>query len=192
VVVTGLVMVASTETVGLPTTFYRESLAFLVRTSDSSTRGLLTYIPYAQFQAMFNLPLSIGYPSTGTPTNYSIFNIHNDGKVSLRPIPDAATASDSTLTVHYYRRTPLVSEQDPLLVPQEVEVSLMYGAQKRMATHLKGAADPDVRALDAMESRALERLKAVDKRHPDERARFKLVDAVPSAHGELGTIYIKI
>jgi len=103
---------------------------------------------------------------------------HKQTPAHLAPTPDTSTAANSTLTFEFYRRTPRVSEEDPLQVPREIEQLLIYGAQKRMAIHLLGASNPDVVSLQALETKALDDLRGVDKRSPDERLRFRLVDHV--------------
>jgi hypothetical protein len=150
---------------------HKESAAFLVATSNVAEQPLV-YLPWVHFQRMYTSETDV----TGTPHTYTMFNFHHDGRVYLYPTPEAETATDFTLSLQYYRRIPLVSQQDPLDVPQEVETALVYGAQKRFAIHLYGAGHPDVATFASLEEQALKRLQNIDARHPDALLRFRLID----------------
>lgn len=189
---TSLAMVAGTREVTLENAFYRESAAYLIKTSDSSIRSPLVYMPYAQF-AREQQPEIFGNTS-GHPIVYSCFNEHL-GILRLSPVPDSDAATNYTLTIEYYKRIPLISSTvagSSIDVPPEVETPLVFGAQKRMAIHINGASDPDVASFDALEQRALDRLKNMDRRHPDEQARFKVVDSRFAARLDRGSVYIKV
>lgn len=170
---TGIAMTAEQSFVPLSAPVYREVGAFLVDTSSGEAAPHLTFLPWIEFRRLYGAP-----NETGQPLVYSYFNPHREGKLHLAPTPDTSTAANSTLTFEFYRRTPRVSEEDPLQVPREIEQLLIYGAQKRMAIHLLGASNPDVVSLQALETKALDDLRGVDKRSPDERLRFRLVDHV--------------
>jgi len=172
---TGVVMTANQSWVALSAPFYREVAAFVVNTSDGASWPHLAFLPWIEFQRLYGVP-----NEQGPPQVYSYFNTHREGKIYLAPRPDTSTAANATLTLEYYRRIPRVSDEDPLQVPREIEQLLIYGAQKRMAMHLVGASNPDVAALQALETLALDNLRGVDKRSPDERLRFRLVDRVQS------------
>lgn len=186
----GIQLVDGQDFYQLGSPFYRESLAYLEKNSGGF-RDPLTYLPWVHFQ---RLTLSGG--DRGEGGYYSIYNVHDEGLVYLRPIPDDTTAADYILDIEYYRRIPLVSavsEGESINVPQEVETALTYGAQKRMAIHIHGAGHEDVQALHQLEQQALARLKAVDKRHPDEQLRFRVVDfAARSRRSARGALYIRI
>jgi hypothetical protein len=170
---------------------YKESLGYLVRTSDN-TKILLVYLPYVHFMDQWEANL---FGDAGISSAYTFRNVERDGIVSLGPAPNNATATDYTLTLEYYRRIPLPSEQtEGVDVPPEVETALIYGSQKRLAIHLHGPGHPDVGAFHRLEAEALSALKAVDKRHPDEQKRFRLVDHSYKGKRRLndGSIYIRI
>ncbi len=156
---------------------YKEVIAYLIKTDDSS-RQFLTYIPWVRFSERLGHPL---FNNTDIPTIYSWRNVETDGTVTVHPAPGTSVANDYTLTIEFYRRIPLYSEvQDgeTIMVPEEVEVPLVYGSCKRLAIHLLGAAHPDVAAFNQLEKTSLEELKAVDKRHPDQQQRFVLSDNI--------------
>lgn len=177
---TGITLSASTQDYtlsgGLP---FKESQAYLVNSSSGDAAAPLHYLPYVHFKRLFALEENTDAVSTaGVPYAYTIRNLHDDGVVSLFPIPNTSTASSWTLTVEYYTRIPLVSElaldTSQLDVPQEVETALVFGGQKRMAIHIHGPGHDDVKALDALENRARTRLQAIDRHHPDSNTRFRL------------------
>jgi len=169
-----LTITADANTIVLRNGVYRESIARMIYTPDSTQELLLMYLPYVQYQDAYG---SSRYIGSGIPVVYSFRNVERDGTLYLGPTPDSGAATDYTLTVEYYRRIPLVSSVTAALdIPPEVEPALVYGAQKRLAIHLYGPGHPDVAAFQGLEMRALQQLKAVDKRHPDTNKRFKLAD----------------
>jgi hypothetical protein len=172
---------------------FRESIAYVVKTSDS-TRLPLTYIPWARFSEKLGNQL---YSNSDLPELYSFRNIDYDGTVTLWPTPNSAAATDHTLTVEAYRRIPLYSEvgdTESIPVPEEVETALLYGACKRLAIHLYGPGHEDVAAFDTLESEAIDKLKGIDKRHPDQQQRFINVDHTKRASRVAGrrALYIKV
>lgn len=185
-----IAIVADQSEYDLPTAFYREYMCLMIRTADGLQEPPLTYLPHPQVVREYNT--YVYYPNVGMPRVYTLFNSFNQGKLKLAPTPDARTASSYTMTLMYYRRISLVSQQDPLDVPQELEVPLVYGGQKRMAIHLNGASDPDVSAFQALETEALNNVKTMDRRHPDEMLRFKLVDSRYRTFPAQGTVYIRV
>lgn len=175
IVTSNQTMVANTQTVTLSSVtpvIYKESLAYLVRTTDSTKTDMLDYVVWEDFQRMYGSDTS-----TGVPVLYSFRNEALTVVVSLWPTPDTGTASAYALVLEYYRRIPLISSVaagSSIDVPAEVETALMYGAQKRMAIHLKGASHPDVSALQALEEHALGKLQRIDRAHPDANRRFRV------------------
>lgn len=169
----GIVMTANQPYVVVTDLFYRESQCYL--TPNSGGQGApLDYLDWIKYQRWFG-----DDTNQGCPERYSLFNNEREGRVYLSPTPDTTTVSDQTLTIEFYRRIPLVSTlgaENSLTVPREVESALVYGAQKRIAIHVLGAAHPDVGSLAGFEMQALERLKRVDKTHPDEHKRMILAD----------------
>ncbi len=197
VTATDLDIVDGTQDILMPTTFYRESFAYLVD-KDNNEEPPLVFIDPVNFQRLYgNSPSNKGWPIA-----YTIRNIHNDGKLSLGPTPDstvASTRSGTTLTggralyVEYYRRIPLPSENAQLTIPQEVEVPLLYGAQKRLSIDIAGPGNPDWATFQTLEDRSLEKLQAVDRRHPDEATRFRLYDrASAGVRRRVGALYVRI
>lgn len=193
---TGLALVEDQEYVELVTTYYRESQAFTVRTSDGFKYEPLCFIPWAQFLRMTQMGVSdIKKTSGELISHYSIRNEHATGTMFLYPTPNATAASDFTLTVEYYRRIPLISSTAAgasIDCPPEIETALVYGAQKRMAMHIEGAEHPSVGALNALEETALNRLKAVDQRHVDEKLRFRIVDNTTGRTRTDGRLYVEL
>lgn len=174
VIETDIPLVAGENTIDLSAPFYRESLAYLVNTTDTNNQAPLNYYPWVQFQRWFG-----DKAQTGAPSRYSVFNADLDGKLYLHTTPDAATASSTTLTIEYYKRVPLISSValgKSISVPREIENALVYGAQKRYAIHTMGPGDKDVAALEALETKALDKLRRVDRLHPDERKQWILSD----------------
>lgn len=188
--VTGITLVEGQAEYTLPTQFYREKLAYL-KDSDGNTGEPMYYIDWPTFMRLYGKQ-----PDTNAfPQAYSIRNVQNDGKVSLAPSPDGRSASDYTLTVDYYRRIPLASEVEVLTVPQEVEVTLLYGAKKRFAMEVRGADQPDWQTFDELETKTLDRLKTADRRHPDEVTRFRLYDGRRGGRfsgRRFGNVYVRI
>ena len=170
VVLAGVTLVQDQQEYALPTGFYKESQCVLVDGSDNDDTTL-HFLPWVHFSRTYLAGPSSG---SGVPISYSIRNTQREGEVHLYPKPGATLAGDYTLRLEYYRRIPLVSEEDPLEVPPELEAALVFGAQKRMAIHIKGPGDPDVASLDSLEARSLERLQASDRRTPDANTRFRL------------------
>lgn len=154
---------------------YKESIAFLAGSSGEN-RIHLTYVPWFRFQDMANNRL---YTNTGEPSVYSFRALDNDGKISLYPKPSNSYTSH-TLTAEYYIRLPLISSlaspDTAPYIPEEVEIPLLYNAMKRMAVHLHGPGHKDVVGFQALETKAVDELQAVDKRHPDGGTRFMVVD----------------
>ena len=188
-------MVAGTQTIDLSATtpiIYKESMAYLVETATSRREDVLQYVIYEEFIRHY------GADTTGgTPTLYTFRNLAYTTVVSLWPIPDVGIASTHTLTLEYYRRIPLISSVaagTSIDVPAEVETALMYGAMKRMAIHMKGAAHPDVSAFSALESNALEKLRMIDRGHPDAPRRFRLFGehSQNKISKESNVVYIRI
>jgi hypothetical protein len=178
VIQTGIVMTASQPYITLATDFYRESQAYLVRTSDGLKYAPLTYLNWVDFRRI--------YPNdkvASIPFVYSCYNYDTDSqRIYLYYTPSTDVASGYTLTTEYYRRVPRISTLgggDSLQVPGEVETPIRYGAYKRAAMHF--GQTTDVGMYGQLESQALERLKRVDRMHPDARKRFKLVDVVPGS-----------
>lgn len=187
----GIVMTEGQPYVFLTSRFYRESLAHLSANSGG-VQPPLDFCPWTEFQRWYGDETVLGCPHI-----YSLFNFEQEGRLYLSPTPDASTVSTYTLSVEYYRRIPLVSTlgaSESLSVPREVESALLYGAQKRLAIHVLGAAHPDVGALATLEMQALERLKRVDKTHPDEKKRFILSDFAkrPGKNRANPAVYIKL
>lgn len=166
---TSIALTSGTIMYQLPSPFYRESLAYLVKIADSEKQAPFVYIPNVRFRS---LP-GVGY---GVPYLYTLRNVHADGLVEVAPTPNDDCAAKYTLSIEYYRRIVLPSEATggQLDVPQEVEVPLMYGTQKRLAIHFHGPGHPDVGGYKVLEDEALGNLKGVDKRHPDQHLRFVL------------------
>lgn len=171
-VIEGLQMTQNESTISLPTGFYKESQAMMVDSSGNSDAPLF-YLPWVHFERTYN---ATNTEQTGIPYVYSMRNVQREGELHLFPKPNTDTADNWTLKLEYYRRVPLVSEEDPLELPPEVEAALVFGAQKRMAIHIKGPGDRDVAALDALEQRALERFASADSLSPDANIRFRLID----------------
>jgi hypothetical protein len=190
--VTSITLVEGQTEYTLPTQFYREKLAYVVD-SDGNTGNPLYYLDWPTFMRLYGKQPN----EKALPIVYSIRNVHNDGSVSVSPPPDERTATNDTLTVDYYRRIPLASENEDgtIDVPQEVETTLLYGAKKRFAMEVRGADQPDWLTFEELESKALERLKAADRRHPDEITRFRLYDRNLTQGGgqrRFGRLYIRI
>lgn len=154
---------------------YKESQAYIVETANNDRRAPMYYLPSIHFDRRFNESRA-----SGQPYFYTLHNLEKDGKITIHPAPDASTAAGHTLTVQYYVRIPHVSsilDDARLSIPAEAQTALVFGAQKRMSMHLYGAAHPDVSAFDALENRALQRLIAIDRHHPDSNTRFRLIGA---------------
>jgi hypothetical protein len=186
----GIILTNGVSFVTLNADFYRESLAHLVRTSDSQKYGPLTCMEWVDFKRMYG-----DDKPTGLPFVYSVFNFDNDSrKLYLCPTPSTDAANGYTLSVEYYRRVPKISsvgEGSSIQVPTEVEAPIRFGAFKRAAMWFD---DPTkVQMYAGLEAQATERLKRVDRFHPDALKRFRLVDAQPrSGTKKWGGIYLKI
>jgi hypothetical protein len=151
---------------------YRESYAYLV--DSAGGRLPMTYLPWVKFAERLG---NIFYSNTGTPELYSFRNIDFDGKVYVWPTPSNTTYD---MVLEFYKRIPLYSETTAEgttpSIPEDVETALFYNAAKRLAIHLYGPSHDDVAAFHELEQDALTRLKAVDKRHPDQQQRFVVSD----------------
>lgn len=187
---TGVAMTANQEYVALTSTFYKESAAYLVYAPTNDPNPALTYLPWIHFERVRSDLIQWGMPD-----KYSLFNVEAEGRVYLMPAPDSNTAANYTLTIEYYQRINRPSEQDPLHAPREIANTIVYGAQKRLASVVFGAGHQDVGAFATMEEMALERLRTIDRRHPDEQSRFRTVDSATSRiykRKERGSVYIRI
>lgn len=184
---TSITLTADTQSYTLSSNFYKEAIAYLNETTPSEDKSPMTYMTWSSFKT--------SYPDnteTGTPYIYSLYNFEREGKVYLWPVPDSSAASDYTLTVEYYRRIPLVSgvsKGSSIDVPREVESPLVYGAQKRVAALLDEW--QAVKNLAALEAEALDRLKKIDRTHPDAKLRFRVGPPPVRKPGNTGTIWIK-
>jgi hypothetical protein len=151
---------------------YKESYAYLI--DADGNRLPLTYLPWVRFAERLG---NTFYSNSGPPELYSFKNIENDGKVYVWPTPGDLTYD---MVIDFYRRIPLYSDLTNSTtspnMPEEVETPLFYNALKRLAIHLYGPGHKDVEGFDALESKALTELKAVDKRHPDQQQRFVVSD----------------
>lgn len=186
---TGVTITAGQEYVALTSTFYKESVAYLVHSSGDAN-PVLAYLPWVHFERARS-----DIVQQGMPDKYSLFNVESEGRVYLMPSPDTPTATSYTLTIEYYQRINRPSEEDPLHAPREIANTIVYGAQKRLASVVFGAGHQDVGAFATMEELALERLRTIDRRHPDEQARFRIVDNATSKiykRKERGNVYIRI
>lgn len=169
---TGIAMTANQSYVQLAVPFFKEKMAFLVKVSDSKPSYPLRFIDWPAFQRLYGNPSE----ASDVPAVYSIRNMQEEGRVYLAPTPASSVATDYTLTLEYYRRIPLPSEQDQLTVFQEAENAIVFGGQMRFAQHIAGPDSPDVGTLKALATEAEMRLKSLDRRHPDELTRFRLYD----------------
>lgn len=152
---------------------HKESYCYLLH-STNGTRLPLTYLPWVRFSE--RLGNAFG-GNSGPPELYSFRNLESDGVVTFWPTPNN-TNYDAVL--EFYRHIPLYSEltsdSTKPNFPEGVETPLFYNAAKRLAIHLYGPGHPDVASFQALESKALSELKAVDKRHPDQQQRFVVSD----------------
>lgn len=171
----GVALVNAQNYVSLATRFYKESMAFMIHTPSNTPNPPLVYVPWVHFER-----LRTDLVPGGTPDRYSLFNVESEGRLYLQPTPDSKASTDYTLTIEYYQRIDRPSEQDPLHAPREITNTIVYGAQKRLASVVFGAGHQDVQAFAAMEEQALERLRTIDRRHPDEQMRFRTVDTSTS------------
>lgn len=168
---TGITLTAGEDEYELASNFFKEKNAFLVE-SDGTQRNTLVYLDYSAYRRLWG-DLST---SKSEPQVYSALNTQADGKIYLAPTPSDTVASSFTLSISYYRRIPLPSAVGTLNVPQELESVLLYGAYKRMAYAIQGAFHPDADKYEALQDKWLEKIKAQDRRHPDEHTRFRMVD----------------
>lgn len=191
-VLSNVTLVDSEREVTLTDDVYKEHLAYIHHTANDEDEAPLVLLPHAHFMTMYGDQTRF---KTGIPVVYTFRSLHQDFKLQLGPAPSTSIADDYTLTVEYYRRIPLVTESSTLDVPQEVQTSLIYGAQKRMAIHIHAdAAHPSVGALHELERDALSRLKQIDSHHPDTNKRFRLTDHTLKGRRayNAGEIYIRI
>lgn len=171
---TGIAMVAGQPWVNVTANVYRESGCYLVNVAtgvDPQRTTPLTMLPWIEYKRIY------GTPNTyGTPMVYAYHNIHREGRIYLAPTPPLTgdLTTDYTLTFDYYRRIPHADEEDPLSIPREIETLIIYGAKKRAAMDHVGASHPDVTTYAGLETQAMDVLRGVDKRSPDERLRFRL------------------
>lgn len=163
----GITLTSGQSHVDLGTPFYRDSLAYLVK-STGEVDGVLAHIPWVQYERQ-SLP---DQHNSSVPYWYSLFNTNLEGRAYLYPSPNSTTATDYTLTVEYYRRIPRVSDEDPLEIPREVENVLIYGGQKRLALHFEQL--PLFDRYASLEQQALDRLKMSDHNKPDAQMRWRL------------------
>ncbi len=191
-VLSNVTMTVAKQEVTLTDDVYKEHLAYIHHTANDENEAPLVLLPHAHFMSMYGDRTRF---KTGIPSVYAFRSLHQDFTLLLSPSPSQSIADDYTLTVEYFRRIPLVTENSILDVPQEVQTSLIYGAQKRMAIHIHAdAAHPSVGALHELERDALSRLKQIDRHHPDTNKRFRLADHTLKGRRAFnaGEIYIRI
>ena len=190
-ILSSVTMTADTREITLNDDVYKEHVAYLHHTVDDENEAPMTHLPHVHFLENYGDQSRF---KVGIPKVYTFRSLHQDCKIMLGPAPSTSVATDYTLTVEYYRRIPLVTEDSQIDVPQEVQTALIYGAQKRMAIHIHAdAAHPSVAAFHTLEKDALSRLKQIDKHHPDTVKRFRLVDRRGYRRGGVDTnVYIKV
>ncbi len=189
---TGVVLTENVQEYTLNDDVYKEHLAYIHHTVDDKNEAPMIHLPHAHFMDQWG---EESRNAAQVPVVYTFRNLHGDCNILLAPAPAATIADEYTLTVEYYRRIPLVSEDSQLDVPPEVQTALVYGAQKRMAIHIHAdAAHRSVAALHLLEGDALRKLKAIDIHHPDTQKRFRLVDHSFRARKNFqrGEVYIRI
>lgn len=169
VTATGLAITADQRYITLPTLFYKEKLAYLVGSDNSVPYGPLGYLDWASFERLYSK--TVGSPSPGVPRVYSVKNQAREGLLYFGPTP---SSSDNTLTLQYYRRIEVPSQNDQLVVPEEVESVLLYGARRRFAELIEGPDASAVVQLYQLYQQSFDKLQAMDRRHPDELTRFRL------------------
>ncbi len=186
---TGITLTENEDEYVLASNFFKEKLAFLVD-SDGNQRDPLSYLDLSVYRRLWGDTVRAG----AQPAVYSALNTHADGKIYIAPKPDASIATEFTLTVVYHRRIPLPSAVGTLDIPQEVESAILYGAYKRMALSIQGAAHPDVTRYELLQDKWIDKMQGQDRRHPDELTRFRMVDRrdrVGRLRG-VGPLFIKI
>jgi hypothetical protein len=196
--VTGTALVSDQRDYDLSATspqIYKELATYFVSTTNTNSRKTpMTYLPWEDFlrQTQGDVPLQ-----NGEPVLYSYRNMPDTTVVSLYPRPDASFASAYTMTTEYYRRIALISStatNAAIDVPQELETCLMYAAWKRMAIHIKGASHSDVAAFEQLEMKALDKLRDIDRQHPDSIHRFRVwgMHSSTPLTRDRGVQYIKV
>lgn len=192
VTATGLTLTDAQSHIQLAVPFFKEKMAYLVRTGDGKPLTPLTYLDWAAFNRLYGTNTTNG----DIPQVYSARNMQEEGRLYFGPTPNDDAATNYTLSLEYYRRISLVSETPQLTIFQEAENALLYGAQMRFAYHISGPSSPDVGVFKALFNEALASLRSLDRRHPDEATRFRLpqegVYARRYGASRQGGLYIKI
>jgi hypothetical protein len=195
---TGITIVADQKYVTIPTLFYKDRLAFLVRTSDSKQLDPLNYLDWPTFQKLYGpSPSGVLGKVNSIPQVYSVMNQNRDAKVYLGPTPTSDTATNYTITIQYYERlrsaTTADADDDLLVVPPEFEVPLLHKARQFFALLIAGPDSSDIAVFQALYDNAITNLREVDRRHPDETTRFRMYDRFRGyQRSRAGGIYTKI
>ena len=175
----------------LPTQFYKELECALVDVDGNRIRQL-TYLDWAEHEQTFNYSQqSTG--SYGGPYYYTLFNVYGEGKIRLLPYVSTSTVVNYA-AISYYKRFPvLLSTDDVLDAPQEIERALLLKAQSDML-RIHNPSSPALQMTAALAAQAWEAFGVIDRKHPDMKPRFRL--APLSARGWTpqgdGVVYIKI
>lgn len=157
---------SGTATYALATNFYKELEAHEMSASTGGDKvRQLGYIDYAIVQHAYDL-----LPTTGRPTQYTLFNQHNTGNVTFIPTPDGIYFYD----INYFRRFALLEGDDDVFdAPQEVERVLVLKAQGEILRVL-APSNPMTQTTLAMGEKAWLAFLGVEARHPDKAPHFRL------------------
>lgn len=174
----------------LPTAFFKEHECALMDTLGNRVRQL-NYMDWGEFEHTFSFSQA-GLFAAGTVGYYTLFNIFKTGQIKLLPEAAFSLTSTDTVSITYYRRFPLMAEDEDVLdAPQEIQRALMLWAQADMLRLFRSSDQQTWSATHAMAEQAWARFISIDQRHPDAKPRFRL--APLSSNSFLGgdVVYIR-
>jgi len=109
---------------------YKDSRALIKLDSSGNRDGILTKRDAKSFEIEFD-----NATSNGTPSAYTVFNVHDALEIQLNVPPDASFVSSyPTLRHRYYKNISLfVGDSDVADVPSEVELFLLWQGRAYMS-----------------------------------------------------------
>lgn len=164
-----ITLVIGQRTYSLPTAFKKPSYARLI---DATGLGFRTLVYRDDVEGW---RMDQKQDQNDAPYWYCLRNDFDDGLIDVYPDPDSRVSSLYRLQVEYFQRLGRFSDSPDvqLEMPEEAENVLVLGGQANILRE-RDKNSPVVVQAFADYQRAMQLLRAFDRRIPDEEARFTL------------------
>lgn len=174
-----ITLASGTATYALDSAFRKPSFAGYIDSSGNKRIDLIYYD-----DAVFS-HLNPTQQDTGDASIYTLRNDFNDGFISVYPVPDVKTASNSRLSVEYFARINAIADtSSPINLPEEAQNLLVIGGQAYFLRE-RDKANPTTTVAFQDYMRMVGLLLSNDRRQTDERPRFTIGRQRIPAQGQL-------